>query len=658
MRKIWNIKECNKIKAQHLADELKISPLLAGILLNRGIEDANEAQEFLHPEQRPYYDPFLLPDMDRAVKRIRAAVEAREKIVIYGDYDADGITATTILLRTLQELGAWADYYIPNRFTEGYGINLKALKELAAQGTSLIITVDCGIKSVSELREMQDVLDFVVTDHHLPGDELPPAVAVVDAHRADSEYPCADLAGVGVAFKLSQALYQVMKRQPAEDQGLAIAALGTVADAVPLVDENRRIVAEGLKQLRSTTLVGLQALIEVAGLKSDSINSMAIGFCLAPRINVAGRLKSARLSVELLMAEDKETAMKLAQELNELNIERKALKEQIQAMAEEQLRAMDMDNARVLVVAGEGWHHGVLGLVASSLQEKYYLPTVVISITNGMGKGSCRSIKGYNLFEALSHSEEALEQFGGHEMAAGLTVKAENIDKLRELLTREAERQLEPWQFIPSYDIDMEISPTDITLEMVQELELLEPCGMKNESPLFACRHLAARNVNYMKDGKHLKFFVASGDTTVETVAFNMEAFHSRVARGGFDMVYDAGINTWWGEPTLQCKAKSLEAPVPNLHHVQVDREFMRQIYIFLRNRLHDGHRLREDIPWLAMLARTEGCTALEENIRDAVQVLLELGLLFKTADGYWNLNTTVGKMNLQDSPTFARLNN
>ena len=658
MRKIWNIRQKDKEKAAALAAELGVSALLAGILLNRGIDNAAAAREFLHPEEREYYDPYLLPDMDKAVKRIRAAIEAREQIVVYGDYDADGITATTVLLRTLQQLGGWADYYIPDRFTEGYGVNLEALKRMHRQGTSLVITVDCGIKSVEELRQMQDCMDFVVTDHHLPGDELPPAVAVIDAHRQDSKYPCGELAGVGIAFKLCQALWLAMKKVPAENPGLEIVALGTVADAVPLVDENRKIVAEGLKRMKDSSFVGIRALIEATGLGNREIDSMGIGFVLAPRINVAGRLKSARLSVELLLSENEDMAREMAGKLNELNNTRKELKEEIQAMAEEQLKSMDIGNARVIVVAGEEWHHGVLGLVASSLQEKYYLPTIVISVKDGIGKGSCRSIPGFNLFKALTSCQSALVQFGGHEMAAGLTVRAENIDLLQELLEAEARRQMTAAQYIPCYDIDMEISPAEMTMEMVEELSLLEPCGMKNEPPLFGCRGLSCLNPELKgADARHLKFTVSDRGRLVDAIAFNMPEELARVARGGFDMVYAAGINEWRDMRSLQCMVRSLDEPVPVQEPVAVDRDFMRQIYVFLRSRVQGGHRLSADLGWLAMQARLEGCRAEEQNVADAVTVLLELGLLKKTPEGYLELSSTAKKMDLYDSPTFRRLN-
>ena len=658
MRKIWNIKSNDSKKTAALASAAGVSQLLAGILLNRGIDTPEKAEIFLHPERKAYYDPYLLPDMAEAVERIKAAIDAREQIVVYGDYDADGITATTLLLKTLQRLGGWADYYIPSRFTEGYGINLAALQRMYSQGVSLVITVDCGIKSVKELAAMQGLMDFVVTDHHLPGDELPPAAAVVDAHRRDSVYPCRDLAGVGIAFKLCQALWLAVKGEPADDLGLEIVALGTVADAVPLVDENRKIVADGLQRMNNTGFVGMRALIEATGLSRRPVDSTGIGFVLAPRINVAGRLKSARLSVELLLAEDEELAGEMARQLNELNNTRRELKNQIQAMAEEQLAQTDLSNARVIVVAGREWHHGVLGLVASSLQEKYYLPAVVISIKDGVGKGSCRSIPGFNLFEALKNSSEALLQFGGHEMAAGLTVAEDKIGELRQRLEAEAARQLTARQYIPSYNIDMEISPGEMSLQLVEELALLEPCGMQNESPLFACRGLNCLHPELKgAESSHLKFTVSDRGKTVDAIGFYMSEELERVAGGSFDMVYEAGINEWRDTRSLQCLVRSLEEPVPKVRSVTPDRDFMKSLYIFCRSRLQQGGRLSSDCSWLAMQTNLAGCEASEESVADGIRIFLELGLLQKHEDGCLTLTPAPGKMDLMDSPTFRRLN-
>ncbi len=658
MRKLWNVKKYDARRGAALASAVGVSQLLAGIMINRGIDTAEKAQAFLHPEKSPYHDPYMLPDMAKAVKRICQAIANHEQIAVYGDYDADGITATTIMLKNLQELGAWADYYIPDRFSEGYGVNLPALEQLYSQGISLVITVDCGIKSIDEIKAMSGKMDIIVTDHHLPGEELPEAVAVVDAHRSDSVYPCPELAGVGIAFKLCQALWQELKGEENRDKWLEIVALGTVADAVPLVGENRKIVSQGLKRMSKTSCVGLQSLMNITGLMGKNVDSTAVGFILGPRINVAGRLKSARLSVELLLAEKKELAEEIADQLNSLNETRKELKNQIQEMAEEQLAAMDMDNAKVIVVAGEDWHHGVLGLVASALQEKYYLPTVVISLKDGIGKGSCRSIPGYNLFEALTNSQEHLVQFGGHAMAAGLTVKAEDIDNLRQALTQEAQRQMHARDYIPGYNIDMEISPAEMTMEMVEELAMLEPCGMNNESPIFACRGLRGANAELKgSDARHLKFSVTDRGRLVDAIGFNMPEMLSRVSRGTFDMVYSAGINEWRDIRKLQCTVKSLDMPVPEIRPISINRDFLKNVYSFLLNMQRQGKKISSDSSWIAMEATLQGCCATEENMADALQVFKELGFLQEIDAEYMELNTAAGKMELANSPTYCRLN-
>ncbi|MBO5588202.1 MAG: single-stranded-DNA-specific exonuclease RecJ, partial [Anaerovibrio sp.] len=442
MLKKWRIKPYSGEKTAELAAELGISQLLAGALINRGIDTKEKGEIFLHPERFEYCDPYLLPDMDKAIKRIADAIEKKESIAIYGDYDCDGITATSLLMITFKELGVKVDYYIPDRLTEGYGLHAEAMEKLVDRGIELLITVDCGVKSVEEIKAVAGRMDVIVTDHHLPGDELPQAVAVVDAHRKDSRYPCPELAGVGIAFKLCQALWQKIKGEPLNDRGLELVALGTVADAVPLTNENRRIVSLGLKAIENSDMVGVKALLEAAGCLGKPVTSMVVGFMLAPRINAAGRLSSATLGVDLLTAVDSTKADAIALELNGINEERKKLKDDMQLEAEEQLKGVDVDNTRVLVVAGENWHHGVIGLTAAGLDSKYYKPTIVISLKDGIGKGSARSIEGFNLYEALENCKDVLVQFGGHEGAAGLTIKEENIPEFRRLMEIEAKRQM------------------------------------------------------------------------------------------------------------------------------------------------------------------------------------------------------------------------
>ena len=382
---------------------------VAALLWHRGIRTREEAQLFLHPEQLPFCDPFQMRDMDKAVARIMRALEQGEHITVYGDYDVDGMTATSLLTRTLRKVGARVDFYIPDRMTEGYGLNRKAL-EAIAEHSDLLITVDCGIASVADVAAVQGAshLDIIITDHHLPGSALPPACAVLNPHRADCPYPDKDLAGVGVAFKLCQALDA--KRRGAEWDGqsvflddLELVALGTVADIVPLRGENRRIVKQGMARMEATSLPGIAALVEVAGLKDKKITAGHLGFLLAPRLNAAGRIESARTGVALLTAEDRQTADKLALELDMLNTERREIEHKICETAEEELSGLDMAAEKAIVVAGKGWNPGVIGIAASRLVDKFYKPTIVLSIQeDGVCRGSCRSIEGLNMYEALS----------------------------------------------------------------------------------------------------------------------------------------------------------------------------------------------------------------------------------------------------------------
>ncbi|MBO4853193.1 MAG: single-stranded-DNA-specific exonuclease RecJ, partial [Schwartzia sp.] len=486
MRKKWSIIGTADASDQAFAEQLGVSTFLAGILRRRNISDVQKARAFLNPEQlQAYYDPFLMRDMDRAVARIRQAIEASEKIVVYGDYDVDGITATTLLVRALRRLGAVADYYIPKR-EEGYGLHTESLKKIAEDGAGLVVTVDCGIAGTAEIDAVRGVIDVVVTDHHLPGDTLPDAAAVVDQHRADCEYPFKDLAGVGIAFKLCQALFRVMKDEEFDDD-IELVALGTVADIVPLLSENRKLVKIGLSRMKETKLQGLRQLIDVAGLSGKEISSGQIGFMLAPRLNAAGRLETAMRGVELLMTEDENKARDIALMLNELNGERQQVEADILEQAKKQLASVDTAAARTLVVAGKDWHSGVIGIVASRLVDLYYRPTVVVSLQDGVGKGSCRSIKGFHLFDALTAAKDTLVQFGGHEMAAGLTVLPENIGALQEALDDYAKKNLTEEDYIPCLELEAELRPEEITINLVKELALLEPYGMSNPRPLFCC---------------------------------------------------------------------------------------------------------------------------------------------------------------------------
>ena len=419
--RIWDIKEYNSQKADYLAEELNISPMVTGILLERGLQDAASMRDFLYGSAAPFHDPFLLKNMQRSVERIERALAAGEQITVYGDYDVDGISASSLLYLYLKQRGGRVATYIPQRKSEGYGLNDEALKNIAEKGTTLVIPVDCGISGLHEVANAPKSLDIIITDHHTVPEVLPPAYAIINAKQRDCGYPFKHLSGVGIAFKLCQALEQREPgRLPKWQELTELAALGTVADIVPLIGENRELVRRGLKAMETTKLVGLRALIKASGCPETGIASDNIGFGLAPRLNAVGRLEHAQLAVELLVTDDSVKAEKIAAELNRENTLRQEISRQIMEEAEAQL-AQEKHIDTAIVLASEGWHQGVIGIVASRLVDKYHLPTILISLNNGVAKGSCRSIPALNLYEAIDAERDLLTQYCGPD-AAGRAV--------------------------------------------------------------------------------------------------------------------------------------------------------------------------------------------------------------------------------------------
>ncbi|MBQ7318117.1 MAG: single-stranded-DNA-specific exonuclease RecJ, partial [Phascolarctobacterium sp.] len=431
-QKIWDIQEYNKEKAGFYAAELGISPLVTGVLLERGFNDVDAMRDFLYGSKEPFYNPFLLKGMDATVERVERALANGEQITVYGDYDVDGITASSLLYIYLERRGAKVNTYIPKRKSEGYGLNDDALKSIFESGTTLVITVDCGISGLHEVEQAPKGLDIILTDHHTVPVQLPPAYAIINPKQEDCDYPFKDLSGVGVAFKLCQALEQKRTGTDVYWEDLTeLAALGTVADIVPLLGENRELVRRGLKAMEHTSLVGLRALITASGCSCENISSENIGFILAPRLNAVGRLEHAQSAVELLVTQDAEKAEAIALELNRENALRQEISRSIMEEAEA-LLAKEEHIDTAIVLASEGWHQGVVGIVASRLVDKYHLPTILISISDGMAKGSCRSIPALNLYEAIAAESDILTQFGGHHQAAGLTMPADKVEEFKE----------------------------------------------------------------------------------------------------------------------------------------------------------------------------------------------------------------------------------
>ena len=579
------------LNARRISEELSIGSLLSRLLVLRGYDTPEAAKRFLSSEAEHFHNPFILKDMDKAVERILRAVESGEKITVYGDYDVDGVTSVSSLYLYLTELGANVDYYIPNRLSEGYGINVAAIDELKAKETSLVITVDTGITAVEETEYMKKLgIDTVITDHHRCQDEIPRAVAVVNPKRPDDGYPFKELAGVGVVFKLLTALeLAVQERKIFGEYGGALSpdercrrlietgesnflekicgkyidlvAIGTIADVMTLTDENRLICAAGLSMIEKKPRVGIDALIDLATdrknqkfPKKRKVNSSFIGYTLAPRINAAGRVYDARLGVELFTCDKKADAEKIAAELCELNVVRQSeenrISEEAMALAE---RTHNFSENPVLVLAGDNWHHGVIGIVSSRITEKYNLPSILISVEDGIGKGSGRSINGLNISDALEACKDLLEKYGGHDLAAGLTVKAENIDKLREKINEYARDRINPEDNEATLEIDLELLSSELTLENAEELMRLEPCGTGNPQPVFVVRNVSVLSVTSIGGGKHTKITLKTDSGEIDALAFGVQIWESDLERGDTaDFVFNLGINEFMGKRNVQ----------------------------------------------------------------------------------------------------------
>lgn len=541
----WIVKKSNDQLIETFVNELKITPLVAALLVNRGINTVDSARFFLFGKEQ-FHDPFLLKGMDSAVNRIHKAIENQEPILIFGDYDADGVSSTSVLMMTLRDLGANVQFYIPNRFTEGYGPNETAFRHAADNEIKLIITVDTGISAIHEANIAKELgLDLIITDHHEPGPILPEALAIIHPKLPDSIYPFRELAGVGVAFKLSHALYGKVPEHLFE-----IAVIGTIADLVSLKDENRLIVKKGLEKLKTTQNIGLKAIFKLAGVEPMSINEETIGFSLAPRINAVGRLENADLAVQLLLTNDQHEAELLAEEMDSLNKTRQAIVNSITLEAIEEVeKNFPIDSNKVLVVGKEGWNAGVIGIVASKLVEKYYRPTIVLSYdqNKGIAKGSARSITGFDLFKNLSTCRDILPHFGGHPMAAGMTLSLEDVADLRSRLNILAEEQLSTEDFIPVTQLDHELSLADISLSALDELNLLSPYGMDNPKPKVLIHDVQIATMRKIgSEQNHLKVLVTENGANLDGVGFGLGFLADHISPASkLSLIGELAINEW-----------------------------------------------------------------------------------------------------------------
>ena len=564
MQKRWIIQKHDHDAARSLAAALGVSPLAAALLIARGHDSEEKANSFLNPCIDHLHDPYLLKGMKEAVGRVQKAIENGEKILVWGDYDVDGTTGTTLLRKAIKILGGESVFHIPNRFTEGYGVNIPALREAKEKGVSLAITVDCGIRSFEPLEWAKDNgLDVIVTDHHL-SDEVrgnPPAFAVVNPNQPGCPYPDKHLAGVGVAFKLAHALLREKDLERMVPGFMKIAAIGTVADIMKLSGENRAIVALGLRELTNTKNFGLKALMEIADCRSD-MTSYHIGFRIGPRINAAGRMDIARHVVELFECEDFEPARQIAAMLDSRNRERQKMQQQITEMA--LLETANLFDHKFVVVAGEGWHRGVIGLAASRIAERLFRPTIVLSIDpEGIAHGSARSVGSFHLLHALESCAHLFEQFGGHAAAAGMQIKVANIDPLRSALNAYTGEALTDDDLIPILNIDAHVSSSSLSLGLLDELSRLEPFGAGNPKPVFVTKDLFIRDEPFVMKDKHLKIWLQNNDgKRFEAVWWDgVERSKGRTLTAGnrIEIAYTAEANTWNGNTRLQLVVEDLK---------------------------------------------------------------------------------------------------
>lgn len=545
-------------EGQRALEQAGFPPLLAGLLSARGIERPEDARRLLTPASEPIPEPLLLQDMDRAARRVRLALEREELIAVYGDYDVDGITATCLLTQFLATRGGNVIPYIPCRLGEGYGLNRDAVQVLSRQGVTLIITVDCGITAVEETALASSLgMDVVITDHHACKEELPAAAAVVDPHRPDCPYPFKGLAGVGVALMLALAVAGPQEAGQVFDQFCDLAAVGTVADVMPMSGANRAIVSLGLKKLDPPQRLGFASLIRCAGLETRPVTSVSVGYTLAPRINASGRMGMAEVAVELFLTGDPARADELAGQLCELNRERQGIEGEIFQQCVQFLEQAPQQGA--IVLAGSQWHQGVVGIVASRLAEKYACPCFMICLDGGMGKGSCRSWGDINLFELLSSCAPLLENFGGHALAAGFTVKEENIPALT-LALRRAVSDSCRGQVLPSVlEVDMAVTPRHLTVEAVESLDLLEPCGAENPRPVFLLQGAQVHTMSQVGRGRHLKLRLESRGTTLDAIYFSSQGTELGLYPGcRVDVVFYPQINDFRGRRDIQLQVVDL----------------------------------------------------------------------------------------------------
>ncbi|MEG2789526.1 MAG: single-stranded-DNA-specific exonuclease RecJ, partial [Romboutsia sp.] len=611
--KKWILKYSGELKESKFSQKLNISPEISQILKNRDINNEKDSEIFMNPSLEYLRDPFLMKDMGRTVDRIKSAIENNENIWIYGDYDVDGVSSTSILCIYFKSIGYPINYYIPNRLEEGYGINEDAIKHIYSKGCNLMISVDCGITSVKEVELANELgFDVIITDHHECQSEIPKAYAVINQKQEDCNYPFDMLCGCGVAFKLIQALTPKEIFKTTLYDYLEIVTIATICDIVPLVDENRIIVKNGLKLMSEGKNLGLKELIKVCGVESDKIGSSHIGFSIGPRINASGRLGYSYLGVELFTTKSQEEAKEIASLLEEKNNERQMIEAKMYQEAEAIIDANEKyKNDKVLVIAKEGWQHGIIGIVASKLTEKYYKPTILLTIEDGQATGSARSIKGFSIFDALVRSKYLLNKFGGHDQAAGLGLDADKISILDEEVNEFASYNLHEEDLIEKVKVEYELQDKSISLDLVEELHKLEPFGMSNPNPRFIVRDALLKDMRIIgKNKQHLKFTIEK-EKSYDCIGFNMAYLKSGYNTGDkVDILFQLDENNFMGNRSVQFLLKDMRLSHPK--NTNIDKK---SIELFSKivpeaNNLYNINSVDKDL-----ICNKMGCSNIEEAI-------------------------------------------
>lgn len=706
-----------KSAVAQISRALGVNPIIAKLLYNRGYQDPVSATSFVKMENEMLRNPFDMADMMKGVERIKKAIDTKEKITVYGDYDVDGVTSVCTLYLYLKSLGADVEYYIPNRSGEGYGVSVAAIDSIKQGGTSLIITVDTGITANAEVTYAKSIgVDFLITDHHECRSDLPEATAVINPHRPDCKYPFKELAGVGVVFKLicayeeyrtgstrMQATLRVIKEYA------DLVAIGTIADVMPIKEENRIIVKYGLNMIENTNRVGLAALIDVSSTRQDGrradrfdrnkkkrktkITSSFIGFTLAPRINAAGRVRSATIAVELFLTEKYSDAVRIAEQLCSANKERQAEENKIMQEAYDKIDALDINKNPVIVLDADDWHHGVIGIVSSRITEKYSRPSILVSFEgnaedvdhlDNVGKGSGRSIKGMNLVDALCYCGDHLVKFGGHELAAGLSVTREQLPIFIEKINEFARANLSEEDMVPVIEADCEMEFADATIALADSLQLLEPYGVGNPVPQFIMKNVFVSEVSGVSENKHTRFTLTDGKTSVSAMYFSNSPSDLGVCPGDkVDVLFNLGVNEWQDRKSVQLIIRDIKISMSSANQYKRNRQIFEDIkaganfsaedgyfperedfvavYKFLESALYSGADTFTHKDLLTKLANTNpSCDIGYVKLKFMIMVFKEMNLLqideFEDEKYRFKLQYSSSKKNLNKSSILKKL--